>query len=176
MQHVVGEPLQFRAKVLDRRRFFRKWVVWIPDNVDLKQSSLIRDNRKLDIDFYKLLKEGDLAYNQFLKPSDTIFFKDKPKAPEPPKVNPFETRIRVIGEVRNPGGFAYEEGITVLDAILKAGGPTPYSRPSATIVTRRKGNKIEEIRVDLEAIYQGAIDQNIKLMPGDIISVPESLF
>ncbi len=148
----------------------------VPEHIDLKHSFLIRNNKKLDIDFYRLLKEGDLTQNQFLKPDDTIFFKDKPAAPQAVAANPFETKLRVIGEVRNPGGFKFEEGITVLDAILKAGGTTPYSRPSATIVTRRKGNKIEEIRVNLEAIYQGAIDQNIKLEPGDIISVPESLF
>ncbi len=148
----------------------------IPEHVDLKHSFLVRNNQKLDIDFYKLLKEGDLTQNKFLKPSDTIFFKDKPKALQASTANPFETRLRVIGEVRRPGGFKFEEGITVLDAILRAGGTTPYSRPSATIVTRRKGNKIEEIRVNLEAIYKGAIDQNIKLMPGDIVSVPESLF
>jgi polysaccharide export outer membrane protein len=148
----------------------------LPDTIDLKQSALIRGNQKLKVDFYKLLKEGDLTQNKYLRPNDTIFFKDKPKTPEQAKVNPFETRIRVIGEVNHPGGFDYEEGITVLDAILRAGGTTPYSRPSATIVTRRKGNKIEEIRVDLEAIQRGAIDQNIRLMPGDIISVPESLF
>lgn len=148
----------------------------MPDNIDLKGSGLIRGNKKLDIDFYKLLKDGDFTQNKYLKPNDTIFLKDKPPAPEQPKLNPFETKIRVIGEVRNPGGFKYEEGITVLDAILMAGGTTPYARANATRVTRRKGSQIEEIRVNLEAIYQGAIDQNIKLMPGDIISVPESIF
>ncbi len=148
----------------------------LPDNIDLKESCLIRDNKELDIDFYKLLKGADFTQNKYLKPNDTIFFKDKPEAIKQPEPNTFETRIRVIGEVRNPGGFKYEEGITVLDAILKAGGTTPYSRPNATIVTRRKGAQIEEIRVNLEAIYRGAIDQNIKLEPGDIISVPESLF
>jgi polysaccharide export outer membrane protein len=148
----------------------------LPDHIDLKQSFLVRNNKKLKVDFYKLLKQGDLSQNQYLKPNDTIFFKEKPKKPPLPEVSPFETRIRVIGEVRNQGVFNYEEGMTVLDAILRAGGTTPYARPSATIITRRKGDKIEEIRVDLEAIYQGAIDQNVQLMPGDIVSVPESLF
>ncbi len=148
----------------------------LPEQTDLKNSFLIRSNKKLKIDFYALLKEGDLEQNLFLKPNDTFFFKEKPQAPKKPKQNPFETRIRVIGEVRRPGSFDYQEGITVLDAILKAGGTTPYSSPGSTIVTRRKGSQIEEIKIDLEAIHKGAIDQNIKLMPGDIVSVPESLF
>jgi len=150
----------------------------IPNRIDLHRSFLVRNNRKLDIDFYKLLKEGDLSQNVYLKPGDTIFFKDKAPSPKPPKapVNRFANKIRVIGEVKNQGAYDYKEGMTVLDAILMAGGFTPYARPSGTKLIRRKGDKIEEIRADMDAVRDGEIDKNIPLQPGDLISVPASLF
>lgn len=149
-----------------------------PNHVDLKSSFIVRDNKKLPVDLYGLIQEGDLSQNIYLKNGDTLFFKDKPKVVEKKveEVNKFENIIRVVGEVKQEKTFNHEEGMTILDAILKAGGVTPYARPSGTKVIRRRGDKIEEILIDIDAVRNGEVDKNILLEPGDVISVPASLF
>ncbi len=152
----------------------------IPDNVDLRESFIVRKNKKLDVNLAKLLQEYDLSQNEILRPGDTIFFKERPKSAAvttaaPPK-DLFAEKIRVIGEVERQGTFDYKEGMTILDAILQTGGFTPYANPNKTKLVRRKGNKIEEILIDMEAVKNGEIDKNIKLEPGDVVSVPASMF
>lgn len=151
----------------------------LPSHIDLKTSFLIRNNDKLPVDMYRLIKEGDLTQNVFLKSGDTIFLKDNLQiaAPAPTAiVDKFTSKIRVVGEVKNEKTIDYEPGMTLLDAISAAGGLTPYARPTATKVIRRQNDKIEEILINLDAVREGQVDKNIKLEPGDMISVPASLF
>ncbi len=155
----------------------------LPGKVDLKTSFLVRGNKTEEVSFYQLLKEGDLSQNIYLKPGDTLFFKEKPPKPKVVEVKKpvkkkdlFKNKIRILGEVRKQGIYEYKEGMTILDAILTAGSFTLYARPSGTIVSRRVGDRIEEIRIDMDAVREGAIDKNIPLKPGDLISIPASVF
>jgi polysaccharide export outer membrane protein len=66
--------------------------------------------------------------------------------------------------------------MTLLDAILGAGGFTEFANPSETVISRRKEDKIEQIVIDMEAVQKGEIDKDVELKPGDIISVPESIW
>jgi len=97
----------------------------LSDDVDLKESSLIRNNKKEAVNFYKLLREGDLTQNVYLKPGDVIFIKELAAKPVIQETNQFKNKVKVIGEVRSEGNFDYKEGMTVLDAILMAGGFYP---------------------------------------------------
>ncbi len=150
----------------------------LPDTIDLKNSFLVRDNKKMKVDLYALINEGDLSQNIYLKNGDTVFFKTKvkPVAKIEKPTDKFKSIIRIIGEVRKEQALKYEKGMTILDAILRAGGFTPYARPSGTKVVRRRDDKVEEITIDMDAVRGGEVDKNILLEPGDVISVPASLF
>jgi polysaccharide export outer membrane protein len=58
---------------------FLSTMMPIPDEIDLKKSYLIRDNKRLDLDFYELLINDNLEYNVPLQSNDTIVFKEKEK-------------------------------------------------------------------------------------------------
>jgi polysaccharide biosynthesis/export protein len=139
------------------------------DRADLKNSFLLRKGEKMDIDFYNLVKKGDLSQNVWVLPNDLIFIKDN-----------FNNRINVIGEVTEPQVITFQEGMTVLDAILIARGLTDVAKPKGTQVYRRSQNRkgqIEKIPVDLdEVISDGDLTKNVSLKPGDIIHVPRSFF
>ena len=80
-------------------------------NADLYNSYVLRNGQKLNVDLYKLMAKGDVSQDVQLRPNDVIFIPDN-----------FEKRIMVLGEVKTPSVIQYREGMTVLDAILSAGG------------------------------------------------------
>lgn len=91
--------------------------------------------------------------------------------------NEFQSRVRVTGAVRNPQSLPYRPGMTVLDAVLQAGGVNDFAAPNRTKLHRKNNNKTEVIGIKLGSILnQGGLDTNIEVKPGDVISVPERLF
>lgn len=72
----------------------------------------------------------------------------------------------VLGEVRQPGEFAYTSGMTVLGAIAKAGGYDYRARKGEVVLIRVvKGEGVE---------YRAT--ERTPLEPGDIIKVVERYF
>lgn len=87
------------------------------------------------------------------------------------------TRLRVTGAVTNPSSLNYRQGMTVLDAILAAGGVNDFAAPNRTKLYRKIENKTRVISIYLgDILYKGHLETNIELRPGDIITVPERLF
>jgi polysaccharide export outer membrane protein len=89
----------------------------------------------------------------------------------------FLSRIRVTGAVIHNISMSYNQGMTVLDAILEAGSVDLYADANNTKLHRRTANGVVSYDIRLKDIMQdGDMHTNITLMPGDIITVPESNF
>ncbi|MGD8525403.1 MAG: polysaccharide biosynthesis/export family protein [Thioalkalispiraceae bacterium] len=87
------------------------------------------------------------------------------------------TRLRITGAVANASSINYRQGMTVLDAILAAGGVNEFAAPNRTKLYRKIDNKTRVINIYLgDILYDGELSTNINLRPGDIITVPERLF
>jgi polysaccharide biosynthesis/export protein len=87
------------------------------------------------------------------------------------------TQVKIVGEVLKPQAIPFHEGMTVLDAILDAGGLSPYAAGNRAKLIRTENGKTEEIRVKLGNLLQkGDMSQNLRIMPGDVLLVPQSLF
>ena len=71
----------------------------------------------------------------------------------------------IIGEVTKPGEYPYTNGMTVLNAVAVAGGYTYRANDEKVFITR--GNSTE-------AGYP--INQALKVLPGDIVRIPERFF
>ena len=89
----------------------------------------------------------------------------------------FLSRIRVTGSVTQNISMSYHQGMTVLDAVLEAGSVDLYADANNTKLHRRtkKGAVSYDIRLK-DIMEEGDMHTNITLMPGDIITVPESNF
>lgn len=89
----------------------------------------------------------------------------------------FISRVRVTGAVQNPVSLPYRQGMTVLDAVLEAGGLTEFASPNKAKLYRRadKGSKVMSVQLT-RILSRGDLETNYYLMPGDIVSVPERLF
>jgi polysaccharide export outer membrane protein len=81
-------------------------------------------------------------------------------------------KIAVYGEVRKPGTFTYEAGMTVVHAITLASGFVKTAQQDRVMVIHRNGERLE---VPVRQIGLGRVP-NVPLLPGDVVYVPESYF
>ena len=87
------------------------------------------------------------------------------------------SQVKVIGQVVKPQSVPYREGMTVLDALLAVGGLGQFAAGNRAHIARTVNGKEQDIKVRLDALVNGGeMQQNLKLMPGDVLVVPESRF
>jgi polysaccharide biosynthesis/export protein len=92
-------------------------------------------------------------------------------------IGPFSRQVRVIGEATEPSAIPYRDHMTVLDLMIAVKGLTKYAAGNSAIIVRGTGEKRETIKVRLsDLIKNGDIDQNIELLPGDTLIIPQSWF
>lgn len=84
-------------------------------------------------------------------------------------------RIYVLGEVKEPGSYPYESNLTIVEAFALAGGATNRAATNGTKLTRKVDGKEIQVRVPMQEIVEGR-RENLKLLPGDVIYVPESAY
>ena len=92
-----------------------------------------------------------------------------------------EKRIRITGEVNEPGAFPFFNGITVADLILMAKGVTDKGSFKGITVYRSsydstQKNPVNEILINLsDGLKSLSSDQNIKLNVNDLVVVRSKL-
>jgi polysaccharide biosynthesis/export protein len=92
-------------------------------------------------------------------------------------VGTFNTQIRVLGEVENPGAVPYRERMTLLDVLLEVGGLTEFASGNRGKLVRNVEGKPEERRVRLDRLLnKGDLSENVEMQPGDVVVVPASVF
>ncbi len=73
----------------------------------------------------------------------------------------------IVGEVTDAGQYPFEPGMTIIKAISTAGGYTYRANRRRVYVLRREVNE-EEVEVPA--------DSDLRVMPGDVIRIPERRF
>lgn len=82
-------------------------------------------------------------------------------------------RVFLLGEIARPGPIMMSPGMTVLQAVAAAGGPTAYANSKKMYVLRKLGNTQTRLPFNYkEAIKGNSPEQNIVLQPGDTIIAP----
>ncbi len=87
--------------------------------------------------------------------------------------------VYVLGEVRSPGSVRLpsDATLTVLEAIVLAGGFTSYAALDRTRVIREVEGRSESIPIQVSDIMKGGDkSKDLALKPNDVIYVPESYF
>jgi len=132
----------------------------LTEGVDLASATVLRGNQVVPVDFVKLVKKGDVNENIRLQPGDTIFV-------------PMAGSVYVQGEVKAPHPIKFAKDLTIVKAIVQAGGFTPMAAPKRVSVLR--GGQAFDVNV--VRIMDGERDaRDVPLEPGDIITVPQRLF
>jgi polysaccharide export outer membrane protein len=133
-------------------------------NADAEKGFVLRGDKRIPIDFNRLVQRGDLSQNPKLEPGDSV-------------VVPLADAVYVNGEVKAPGAVKYTGDLTILKALTQVGGLTPLAAAGRVDVLRGNAEKKERIRVDVDKMMRSP-DENpdIRLQPNDIIFVPQRLF
>lgn len=85
------------------------------------------------------------------------------------------SRVRVTGAVRQPVSIPFRQGMTVLDAVLAAGGLTEFAAPDRSELYRRAPDattKSYAVRLD-KILDKGDLTTNYPVAPGDVITIPD---
>ena len=86
----------------------------------------------------------------------------------------FTHRVRVTGAVRQPASQPWREGMTVLDIVLGAGGLNEFASSNRATLYRELDGEVVAIPVKLDDVLKkGDVSTNYRLLPGDILAVPE---
>ena len=86
-------------------------------------------------------------------------------------------RYSIIGDVGSPGVRLMNRRMTVTEAIAEAGGVLTTGDRSKVMVLRRKSDgQMDQIAVNVSAIYKGKAPDNVYLAPGDQVFVPGNKF
>jgi polysaccharide export outer membrane protein len=89
----------------------------------------------------------------------------------------FLSRVRVTGAVRTPRSLPFRQGMTVLDAVLEAGGTNDFASPNRTKLFRKAAGQTIVHDIELgDILNKGKLSTNYELKPGDVITIPERLF
>jgi len=134
-------------------------------DAELAGACILRGGKRIPVDLQPRTGSGPEA-----EPSLELI-------PEDVLVVPFRDatrRVLVAGEVRTPSSLPFNEGMTVLDAFVAAGGGTEFADLDSVRVVRSGADRPQaEIEVDLSRMLErGDLKKNLALLPGDIVVVP----
>jgi polysaccharide export outer membrane protein len=86
-------------------------------------------------------------------------------------------QIRIVGQAVRPMALQYKQGMTILDVMIQVGGLSEFASGNKAKVIRKTADGEIEIRVKLDDLLNdGDIKQNMEMMPGDVLIIPQSFF
>jgi polysaccharide export outer membrane protein len=89
----------------------------------------------------------------------------------------YEDRIRIVGEAARPQALPYRSTMTLLDVMIQVGGITEFAAGNRATITRVVDGKQKTYRIYIDDLLRdGDLSANVKILPGDIIVVPEAWF
>lgn len=85
--------------------------------------------------------------------------------------------IRVVGQAAQPRALPYRQNLTLLDVLIEVGGLTDLAAGRRAKIIRRNGVEMTEIKVRPDILLdKGDMRENVKMMPGDVLIIPEARF
>ncbi len=132
-----------------------------------KINDLFEKKDPILVDLQRLLEKGDLTANVKLQPDDVVYI--------PPRafVDIAQSKIYVMGYVKKPGIYEFQDGITALNACLLAGGVAKFAAPNRATISRIYDGKKTIVEINLNDVRKGKAD-DVVLKPGDRVFVPKS--
>jgi len=86
-------------------------------------------------------------------------------------------RVRVVGEVAQPQALPYRSTMTLLDIMISVGGLTDFADGNRATISRLVDDEVKQYRVRIDDLLrEGDMSANVRIMPGDVIVIPEAWF
>jgi len=91
----------------------------------------------------------------------------------------FGQQVRVVGATEKPASLPYRANMTLLDAMIEVGGLSQYAAGDRARLIRHDRTTGAQKEYDLKIarlLKKGDTSANVRLEPGDVIIIPESMF
>lgn len=91
----------------------------------------------------------------------------------------YSQQIRVVGASEKPASLPYRANMTVLDAMIAVGGLSEFASGNRSRLVRydKQTGRQREYRIRLgDLLKNGDVSANVRLEPGDVIIIPQSMF
>ena len=91
----------------------------------------------------------------------------------------YSQQVRIVGATEKPASLPYRANMTLLDAMIAVGGLNEFaSGNNARLIRfdRATGKQVEYKLKIARLLKKGDASANVKLEPGDVIIIPESMF
>ncbi|ODP36843.1 XrtA/PEP-CTERM system exopolysaccharide export protein [Sphingomonas turrisvirgatae] len=91
----------------------------------------------------------------------------------------FSQQVRIVGATEKPASLPYRANMTMLDAMIAVGGLSEFAAGNRARLIRfeRSTGQQREYRLRLsDLLKNGDTSANVRLEPGDVIIIPESMF
>ena len=139
-----------------------------PNLKRLANSFIVRGDRKLDVDFTKLLLSEDDSQNLYIHPKDYVYLAAT------------DTKeVFLLGYVNAPQRLPFVPGMTLMSALSSVDGwppPSPYSPDLKRFLVIRGALECPQVcMIDLKMILTGRA-RDVFLMPGDIVYATHKKF
>jgi polysaccharide export outer membrane protein len=131
----------------------------VTERASLENAYIMRGNQVVAADF-KALVRGDHARNIRLMNEDTIYVPEN-----------VERYIYLLGEFKTNMAVETREPIPIVQAIARAGGLAQFAAKDRIIIVRGGLKNPMVATMDMKALLEGDLTQNILVKPGDIIWV-----
>lgn len=154
----------------------------LQQGAQLDKLQIRRGTRVTVFDYKKYLDTGDTSILPVLQPLDVLFVPSSPATgnvqinfdsrtlSDQGDAGDTRTAVKVFGEVNRPGSFAFKDGMTVVDMIMRAGGVTRFASIDRVRVIEEGEPKVFNMRTYLDSGNAALMPQ---LTPGATIFVPK---
>lgn len=139
-------------------------------NIRVNQRKRTGPNQIQTVNMTLYFETGDESLLPDLKPEDVIYVPER----NPDWLNlSKEDSVRVLGEIRQPGRYRFEDGMTILDLLAEAGGPTGAAYQQKIVVVNFSDSQDQARSFDLVAFAKTGDFARLPLVKaGDTIYVP----
>jgi polysaccharide export outer membrane protein len=159
----LGPGDQISIKVFDEERFDREFEIEVDGTIDMPFIGAIAVVGRTPSEAAQEI-ELKLADGYLNDPHVTVVIKARSNR-----------EVSILGQVNEPGSLDWQERLTLVQAVSLAGGLTPFAATRRVKITRQSGSdgQTTTIELSLSKIIDGEAE-DITLLPGDIVYVPES--
>lgn len=92
-------------------------------------------------------------------------------------VGEYDRQIRVVGQATEPKSLNFRSGMTLLDVMIAVGGLSEFASGNKAKVVRKDGDREIVVNVRIrDLLNKGDMSQNVRMQPGDVLIIPESIF
>ena len=166
--------------------------IFVWDNPDISTTVPVRPDGKITVPLaediqvsgktpYQVARELEKVYGGFIRDPQVVVM-----------VNEFQgiaaQQIRIVGQIGNDSGnnestryrgmtIPYVKGMTLLDVIISMGSVGEFADGNRATIIRKVNGAQQKFGVKIDDLVEdGDMSENVAMLPGDILIIPEAFF